>query len=236
MKKILAVFGTLCAIFLLVLLVNYVSNENMIKKYNRGIYEGNDLDWLGFTQPYIAPFNQGDLYYKQGFYDQAIEQYQKALKKHPTRKAICDIRVNWALALTVPLDTESKDIQILDENIRVIQEAKDILLEDGCANADHESGHDKEAQELYNILDQLQQQQEQKKQEQQQQDQNQDQNQDQSQDQDQNQDQNQNQDQEQDPLEQQFQELQEEAAEAREEEMGDAENYYGNGSYYEKPW
>ena len=178
MKKILAVFGTLCAIFLLVLLVNYVSNENMIKKYNRGIYEGNDLDWLGFTQPYIAPFNQGDLYYKQGFYDQAIEQYQKALKKHPTRKAICDIRVNWALALTVPLDTESKDIQILDENIRVIQEAKDILLEDGCANADHESGHDKEAQELYNILDQLQQQQEQKKQEQQQQDQNQDQNQD----------------------------------------------------------
>ena len=31
MKKILAVFGTLCAIFLLVLLVNYVSNENMIK-------------------------------------------------------------------------------------------------------------------------------------------------------------------------------------------------------------
>ena len=103
-KKICISVWVLFFIFFLVLLVNFISNEVMINKYNKHVYEFNKLSFLGFTQPYISSFNKGDILYRKGEYEMAIAQYDDALNKWPTKDAECDIRVNKSLAMLKLID------------------------------------------------------------------------------------------------------------------------------------
>ena len=169
------VIYSLCIVFSLCLILyslNYICNERMISKMEDNIFDNNDFAWLGFMEPWIEPYNMGNSYFKQKKYDKAIEEYDKALKESflPEKKE-CDIRVNKALSMVIPIDTENVNDENRLEIIDILDDALDVLSEEGCATNDGH-GHDKDAQTLYDEIlaykEELEQQQEQSDQQQQQ--------------------------------------------------------------------
>lgn len=152
-KKICISVWVLFFIFFLILLVNTISNEVMINKYNKRVYEFNKLWFLGFTQPYISSFNKGDILYKKVEYEMAIAQYDDALAKYPTKAAECDIRVNKALAMLKLVDVTINNKDDIDPIIDQLLLVEEVLTEKGCANVDMETGHDEEAQILFNEIE-----------------------------------------------------------------------------------
>ena len=112
MKRILMGMGAVFAIVLLLLMANEYGNEHMIDRYQKHHYEENQLAMLGILQPYIAPYNLGNVYYQRGEYEQAVESYQKALAYQPPEGADCMIRINLVLAKLVSFDPEKVDLSL----------------------------------------------------------------------------------------------------------------------------
>lgn len=149
MKKI---HITVIAIILIVLIKfssTYLINQNCISKYNKGIYNENYLNAnniLNFWQAYIVHYNKGNIFYKNSNFEEAINEYEKALKALPPKDKECKIRINLALAMIK--NTESKEGVTTDELLQTLDEAKKILSEKGCANSDEKDGHNKDAIQL----------------------------------------------------------------------------------------
>lgn len=159
MKRALVVGLILSFILFLIMGINYIGNEKMIRNYQNEVYKVNSLDVLGFFQPYIAPYNRGNIDYQMGNYDQAIEEYKKALEKHPPQNKECMIRINLALAMIAGIDFENLTSDQVEETIQILESAIGVLEEKNCANQDHQSGHNADAQqleiELQEIIDAL---------------------------------------------------------------------------------
>ena len=155
-KKIAIAVWIITAFFFGILLVNYIANKNLIKRYGQGIYQPNEYGALGFTQPYIDNYNRGNVYYQLGAYQEAKEEYHKALSKNPDDPYDCKIRVNYALAYVTPIKIDELNDSNYKAALKDIEEAKKILLEKGCATED-DDGHYYAAQKLYNELNQMEQ-------------------------------------------------------------------------------
>lgn len=154
MKKIFTTAWILLIGCFLCLIINFQTNEAMIKNYNEGIYTQNALSFLGFLEPYIGDYNKGNVYYKNGDYDQAIEAYKCALEKHPDKHRECLIRINLVLAMVTPLAPSSISESEVTDTIRLLEDAKEILYAHGCATEDGK-GHNKDAQTLKEDIDRL---------------------------------------------------------------------------------
>jgi len=98
-------------------------------------------------------YNLGNESYNAGYYDVAESYYKLALEENPNHDEQCPIRINEALAIVTPLTPESITEDNLDETIARLEEARDILCEDGCANMDDDNGHNEQAQTLKNEID-----------------------------------------------------------------------------------
>ena len=153
-KRVIVGIWVLLVIFMGILLLAYYSNRNMIKNYKKEKYEFNQLGFLGFTEPYINPYNRGNIFYSLGDYDRAIAEYYLALSYNPPEPADCMIRVNYALALIAPIDPDKINEDNLEEVLDILDEARDILCEDGCAN-DKGTGHYDPAQTLKDEIDEF---------------------------------------------------------------------------------
>lgn len=154
MKKFFTTIWILLVACLLCLIVNFLANEALIKNYNAGIYTENKLSVLGFSEPYIADYNKGNIQFKEGNYDEAMKAYQSALKHHPTHDRECMIRINLALTMITPLNVDEMTESDVKDTLKVLDEAREVLCEDGCA-AEDGNGHNKAAQTLKNEIDQL---------------------------------------------------------------------------------
>ena len=154
MKKLFTTIWILLIPCLLCLIVNFSTNEALIKDYNTGIYNENNLSFLGFTEPYIADYNEGNIQFKKGNYDAAIEAYQTALKQHPTHDRECMIRINLALAMVTPLNPDEITESDIEDALKVLDNAREILCADGCA-AEDGNGHNQDAQTLKEEIDQF---------------------------------------------------------------------------------
>lgn len=153
-KRVIVGIWVLLVIFMGILLLAYYSNRNMIKNYKKEKYEFNQLGFLGFTEPYINPYNRGNIFYSLGDYERAIAEYDLALSYNPPEPADCMIRVNYALALIAPIDPDKINEDNLEEVLDILDEARDILCEDGCAN-DKGTGHYDPAQTLKDEIDEF---------------------------------------------------------------------------------
>lgn len=152
MRKIIYSLCILSSLCLILYSLNFFCNERMIAKMRDNIFDNNDFAWLGFMEPWIEPYNLGNSYFKQKKYDKAIEEYDKALEiKTLPEKKECDVRVNKALSLVIPIDTDNVTKENRRSVIELLQEAMDVLTEDGCATDDGD-GHDEEAQTLYDEI------------------------------------------------------------------------------------
>lgn len=152
MRRVIGALWAVLVLVLMVLVVNYASNEAMIRAFNNDKYEKNILAALGFTQPYISHYNQGNNYYQQGYYDLAIEEYDKALEYMVPEEAECHIRINKALSMTRPVTKNSINADNIKEKIAILRDAEDVLCENGCAEVDGK-GHSKDAQQLVDDIE-----------------------------------------------------------------------------------
>ena len=150
-KKIAIAVWLLTATFLGILVINYFGNRKMITNYDQGVYQQNELGFLGFTQPYINHFNKGNVFYKLGDYQKAKQEYQLALNLKPQDPYDCKIRVNYALSYVTPIDVKSINENNYKDIIEICETAKSILAEKDCATANND-GHYYAAQKLYNEI------------------------------------------------------------------------------------
>ena len=113
MKKVIKVIGIVVAVLLFLffglLAFNYFYNEFTISKYEEHDYSQNDdlLTHTSIFEAYIAHYNNGNIHYQSGEYEEAIEDYKQALEANPPHEdEECDIRVNLALSIigTLPED------------------------------------------------------------------------------------------------------------------------------------
>lgn len=220
--------AVICLIFLG---INFISNEIFISKYNKSEYTTNKLGVLGFTEPYISKYNNGCVYYNEGSYDVAISEFKAALNKNPKGDRDCYTRINLALSMVKTINPDEITEANIDETIELLKEAREYLLENGCANEDPDKAHNEDAQTLKEEIDDfIKQLEEQKKSE--------------NNDPDDNKDPSETDEPESEPesesqtksqQEQQLQDLQNQAGQNRQEEMQNAEKHPYDLEYWNGP-
>ena len=156
-KKIAIAVWILTATFLGILVLNYYGNKKLISNYGQGVYQQNELGFLGFTQPYVNHFNRGNVYYQLGDYEKAKQEYQLALNLLPADPYDCKVRVNYALAYVTPIDTDKITEDNYEDVIEICEKAKEILAEKDCATPEND-GHYYAAQKLYNEINEFEEQ------------------------------------------------------------------------------
>ena len=156
-RKIAIAVWILTATFLGILVINYYGNKKLISNYGEGVYQQNELGFLGFTQPYVNHFNRGNVYYQLGDYEKAKQEYQLALNLLPADPYDCKIRVNYALSYVTPIDVDKITEDNYEDVIEICETAKGILTEKGCATPEND-GHYYAAQKLYNEINQFEEQ------------------------------------------------------------------------------
>ena len=155
MKRLMAAIWTLLVMFLAILLLADYSNNKMVEKFNDGTYENNPMGFLGFMEPYVNIYNKGNVYYMLGQYELAQEQYELALESNPDEREDCRLRVNLALSLVAQINPNEITDENLEDVLAILDEARDVLCENGCASRDDDSGHFPDAQRLKNEIDEF---------------------------------------------------------------------------------
>ncbi|MDE6314478.1 MAG: tetratricopeptide repeat protein [Lachnospiraceae bacterium] len=152
MKRVEIAIWTLLLLCFLVFFVNYIANEGIIRKYEKGKYTENKLSVLGFMEPYISHYNRGNILYKMDDYEAAVEEYERALRLNPPHDRECKIRINLVLAMVASIDSDEITESNVNEVIQLLEEGEDILYEHGCARSD-DNGHNEDAQKLKEDID-----------------------------------------------------------------------------------
>ena len=147
MKKTFRIILIIFIVILFKLIFSYSLNSFIISNYDKEVYNNKLIKFLyigNFPESYIAYYNEGNILYKQEKYQKALDKYQKALRKWPSKKRVCDIRVNISLSMLKLIDTNQENEKILNE----LKAARENLYENGCANEDDDSGKSYWAEEL----------------------------------------------------------------------------------------
>ena len=154
MKKVLKILLIPLFIILIRLVLSFMINEIIIHNFNHNKYSSTLIKCLyilNINEPYIAYYNHGNILFMNDDYNGAIEKYEKSLKKHPSKKRVCDIRINLSLAKIKNITTKDPN-----EIYNLLEEAKKNLYENGCANEFDDSGSSKEAETLENEIKKIQ--------------------------------------------------------------------------------
>ena len=156
-KKLLIVIEIILSIVLLKLFANFLINEKFINDYEKGKYDLKIIGVLSFpnlSQSYIYHYNRGNALYQTEKYEEAIDEYYKALNSRMSEKEECSVRINLALAKLKTLDDlENEDNK--EKNIAILKSARNVLTEKGCANDKDDNGHSKEAEQLKKDIDDM---------------------------------------------------------------------------------
>ncbi len=150
-RKVLIAVYIILILITLKLVYSNVVNSILISKYNKGEYseeQAKALTILNFPQSYVAYYNYGDILYQKGEYEEAIKQYEKALKGNPPEDRECSIRINYALAVCETVKVNEKDQESIKSAIETYENAINILTEKGCANKNDNNGHSQKAEKL----------------------------------------------------------------------------------------
>lgn len=129
-KRILWILWVLVLLLMLFFFGRYFTRKKLVRDYN-----------LGCTN------------YTLGWYDHAELYFKEAFKETHSEKEDCMIRINLALSMVRPLTPDSITEDNFDETIAKLEEAREVLLEKGCAHDADEDGHNEQAQILKDEID-----------------------------------------------------------------------------------
>ncbi len=150
-RKVLVVVYIILIFITLKLLYNISQNTILINKYNNGEYSESGakaLTFLDFPESYVAHYNYANIFYQNGKYEEAIEEYSKSLKGYIPKDKECNIRINYALAICKTVDLDENDEQSINNAINQYEQAINVLTENGCANKENNNGHSLKAEQL----------------------------------------------------------------------------------------
>lgn len=135
---------------------SYIYNEKLINEYDDENYDMSTkpLFFANCFETYIAYYNQGNICYREEKYGEAIDNYEEALKKKPDEDDECSIRINLALAMIYNMGEDYAEPDNIEQSIKTLEEARDVLLEKDCARDDGQ-GHSETAQKLKEEIDDL---------------------------------------------------------------------------------
>ncbi len=155
MKRLMIGIWTVLLILFGMVIVSELTNNKLIENFKQGKYEHNAFGFLGFLEPYVNHYNRGCIYYAIGDYPDAQKEFERAMESDIADPDECRLRVNLALSLVKQLDLSDVNDENLQDILDVLDQARDILCEDGCANRDDNNGHWPDAQTLKNEIDEL---------------------------------------------------------------------------------
>lgn len=150
-KVIIVVLYIFLILLVLKLIYNQLLNKILINNYNNNKYSetyAKALIYVNFPQQYIANYNYGNILYKKGEYEKAIEQYEEALNGIIPKDKECNIRINYALSICKTVQVDESDSKSIKNAIQTYESAIEVLTEKGCANKDNDNGHNEEAEQL----------------------------------------------------------------------------------------
>ena len=150
-RKVLILIYIILILITLKLLCNVLINSILISNYNNGKYSDSQarvLTFLNFSESYIAHYNYGNILYQNGEYEEAIEEYEKALNGFIPKYKECNIRINYALAICKTVSVDEKDQTSIKNAIKKYESAIEVLTEEGCANKNDDRGHNQKAEQL----------------------------------------------------------------------------------------
>ena len=153
MKKIGKILLVVLLIILLKLLFTFTINQIVIQDYYNQKMDKELIHILKKTninEPYIVYYNEGNIYFQEKNYKKALQSYEKAIEKNPPIKRKCDIRINMSITLLENIKTTKKD-----ELLKKLQEARENLYLDHCADEEDNSGESEEAESLEEEIKQL---------------------------------------------------------------------------------
>lgn len=151
MKKFFIAIYIVLIFIAVKLAFTFYMNEKFIDNYNQQIYSYDDIQYLfilNIFEPYIVYYNYGNILYQNGDFEEAIVQYRKALTLFPPHRKECDIRINLALAMLKQINEDDKSEENRQKILDILEEAKQVLCEKGCANEYDDNGHSEEAERL----------------------------------------------------------------------------------------
>ena len=151
----------ICAYVLLFLVCGklgfqYFYNEYIINQCKEGekALSTGPLMVVNWIQPYLAHYNTGNIHFENKEYEEAIKEYKEALDLKPGKDEECSVRINLALAMVYGLGEDYASEENRENSLKVLKEAKQVLLENGCDTEDGD-GHNKTAQELKEEIDDM---------------------------------------------------------------------------------
>ena len=153
-KAQIAIYAVL---ILVIIKLSYhgIANHILISQYKKGQYletQAKLLTYCNFSQSYVANYNYGNILYQNGNYEEAIAEYEKALNKTIPEKKECDVRINTTLAICQTVQVDENEQQSIEEAIEKYEIAIDILTQKRCANRGNDNGHNQNAQQLKNDI------------------------------------------------------------------------------------
>lgn len=150
-RKVIIVIYIILILVAVKLIYNQILNSILINNYNNNKYNedyAKALTFVNFPQQYVAKYNYGNIFYKNGEYEKAIEQYKKALNEIIPKEKECSIRINYALAICKTVQVDESDSKSIKTAIQTYESAIEVLTEKACANKNNDNGHSKKAEQL----------------------------------------------------------------------------------------
>lgn len=155
-KKIIVCLYVILFIVCFKLGFSYFYNEYIISKYDDGNYSisASPLFICNWFQSYVAHYNMGNIYYSNGNFEAAIDEYKKALEANPDEEKECSVRINLALAIIGTIAEDYSSEENLEDTVAKLKEARAVLLEEDCATESGD-GHSETAEKLKREIDEI---------------------------------------------------------------------------------
>lgn len=135
-KKMFIIILVICVIVSLKITIKIIINQDFINNYPNSIHEYNLKlnSFINLYEPYILHYNYGDYYYQKEKYQEAKNEFLKALEYNIPYENVCKVKTNLALALLHSINEND-----IEEKKEILEQAQQYVSE--CLNSKFENNN-----------------------------------------------------------------------------------------------
>lgn len=130
-KKMFIIVFVSCVIVSLKIIIKIIINQNFVNNYPNEMHEYSLKlnSFINLYEPYILHYNYGNYYYQMEKYNEAKDEYLKALEYDIPDENVCKVKTNLALSLLRNINQNE-----IEEKKEVLEQAQKYVSE--CLNID----------------------------------------------------------------------------------------------------